>query len=335
MTNKTIVFTAPNTAEFLEEELLPPKDDEVLVRTEYSVVSAGTERANLLGMQNTGKSYPRFPGYSAIGTVMETGPAVNDLSAGDRVLVYHGRHALYNKVRREKITKVDDPVIDSRDAVFTIIASMGLGGVRKLDLEIGESCLVMGLGLLGLFSVEFARLNGGYPVIAADLNPERRELALKLGADYALNPADAEFSARVKELTKGKGVNAVVEVTGVAAALKQALSCTARLGRVSLLGCTRVSDCAIDFYNEVHKPGITLIGAHNFFPRPKVDSRPHCWTHQDDCKAILDLVGAGRIEIRPILSRTVEPAKAPEIYRELAEDPLFPVGTVFDWRNLL
>ena len=168
------------------------------------------------------------------------------------------------------------------------IATFPLAAVRKTRLEIGESAMVMGLGLLGIFSVQFLRLSGANPVIAVDLNEERRNLALKLGADYALDPTDADFVNKVKEITKGKGVNATVEVTGISAAMNQALECASWQGRISLLGCTRVSDSAVDYYTQVHKPGIKLIGAHNFV-RPKVESYPHHWTHHDDCKAILDI----------------------------------------------
>ena len=127
------------------------------------------------------------------------------------------------------------------------------------------------------------------------------------------------------------GVKATVEVTGNSAALQQALKCAARQGRISLLGCTRVSDCPIDFYQQVHRPGIQLIGAHNFV-RPLYESQPHCWTHQDDCKAILALLAAGRIQVKPIISRVVKPENAPAIYTQLCDDPAFPMGTVFDWR---
>jgi threonine dehydrogenase-like Zn-dependent dehydrogenase len=236
-------------------------------------------------------------------------------------------------VDQSRLTKIEDDTIPSLEAAFTIIASMGLGGVRKLELELGESAMVMGLGLLGIFAVQFLRLSGAYPLIAADLNPARRQLALQLGADYAFDPSAPDFIDQVKRVTKGAGVRATVEVTGVSAALQQALQCAARQGRISLLGCTRVSDCPVDFYSQVHQPGVKLIGAHNMV-RPKVDSYPHHWTHHDDCRAILELLGAKRIQVAPIVSRVVSPEAAPEIYSQLCTDPEFPMGTVFDWSQV-
>ena len=334
MKSKKILFTNVHKAEFLEVELKELQDNEVLTEMEYTVVSGGTERANLMGMANTSQRYPKSMGYCGVGRVCAIGSAVTGVAVGDRVLVYHGYHMKYNIRPESDVTKVEDDSISSLDAAFVIIASMGLGGVRKLEVELGESAMVMGLGLLGIFSVQFLRLSGAYPIIAADLNPDRRALALKLGADYAFDPSAPDFVEQVKAVTKGKGVRATVEVTGVSVAMKQALECASWQGRISLLGCTRVSDCAVDYYRQVHRPGVTLIGAHNFV-RPKVESYPHHWTHQDDCKAILDLIAAGRVQVAPIVSRVVSPEDAPAIYDQLCDDPTFPMGTVFDWRNIL
>lgn len=333
MLNKQIFFTDVHKAELLENQVRKVNETEVLVRMEYTVVSGGTERACIMGMKNTSQKFPMSLGYCGVGYVEKVGSDVKKVCVGDRVLVYHGCHAKYNIRPEDDITKVENSSVSSLEAAFVIIASMGLGGVRKLELELGESAMVMGLGLLGIFAVQFCRLSGAYPVIAADLNPTRRQLALKLGADYAFDPSAPDFTEQVKKVTNGKGVRATVEVTGVSAAMKQALECASWMGRISLLGCTRVSDCAVDYYQQVHRPGVKLIGAHNFV-RPKVESYPHHWTHQDDCRAILDLIAAGRIQVDPIVSRVVSPEVANEIYNQLCDDPHFPMGTVFDWRDM-
>ena len=333
MKTKKISFTAVHKAELVEYELSEINESEVLVEMEYTAVSGGTERACIMGMSNTPQSFPMSLGYCGIGRVIQIGMSVTSVKVGDRVLVYHGIHSKYNIRPESAITKVTNEAISSLDAAFVIIASMGLGGVRKLEIELGESAMVMGLGLLGIFAIQFCRLSGAYPVIAADLNPARRELALKLGADYAFDPSSPDFVEQVKAVTDGKGVRATVEVTGVSAAMKQALECASWMGRIALLGCTRVSDCAVDYYQQVHRPGVKLIGAHNFV-RPKLESYPHHWTHHDDCRAILDLIAAGRIQVSPIISRVESPKNATEIYNQLCDDPEFPIGTVFDWKEI-
>lgn len=333
MNRKQIFFTGPGTAEFMEADLPALAENEILTKMEYTVVSGGTEYACLMGLNNTSQSYPMSLGYCGVGIVAEVGSNVKNISCGDRVLVYHGCHSNYNIRKEDEITKVENDDVSSLEASFVIIASMGLGGVRKLEVELGESAMIMGQGLLGIFSTQFLRLSGANPIIAADLNEERRKLALKLGADYAFDPKDKDFVQKVKDATKGKGINACVEVTGVSAAMNQALECASQQGRISLLGCTRVSDSSVDYYQQVHRPGIKLIGAHNFV-RPKFESYPHHWTHHDDCRAILDLISSKRIQIMPIISRICNPEKAAEVYTELAKNHAeFPIGTVFDWRD--
>jgi 2-desacetyl-2-hydroxyethyl bacteriochlorophyllide A dehydrogenase len=338
MQTKQIVFTKPYTAELLDAECLPPQANEVTVQLEYSAISAGTEKANFIGLRNgTHLSeddepvFPRTVGYSSAGTVTALGIDVTDLQIGDRVLVYWGTHRKHITISRSNVIKLPDE-ISTAEASMAQIATFPLAAVRKTKLEIGESAMVMGLGLLGMFAVQFCRLSGANPVIAADLNEERRKLALQLGADYALDPTAPDFVERVKSLTKGKGVRACVEVTGVSAAMNQALECASRMGRIALLGCTRVSDSSVDYYAQVHKPGVILIGAHNMV-RPQVESYPHHWTHQDDCRTILDMISAGRIRPSAVLSRVVKPQQAPEIYEQLCNDRNFPMGTVFDWRK--
>ncbi|MBQ5927049.1 MAG: zinc-binding alcohol dehydrogenase [Clostridia bacterium] len=332
MQRKRIVFTAPKQAELIKEETPMLLQDECLVKMEYTVVSGGTERACIMSSKNTSQHFPMSLGYCGVGRVEKIGAEIKNFAVGDRVLVYHGFHASYNCAKEEKLTKVEDENISSLEAAFVVIAAMGLGGARKLEIELGESAMVMGQGLLGLFATQFLRLSGANPVIVADLNPQRRSLALSLGADYAFDPSEPDFVEKVKAVTKGKGVNGCVEVTGVSVAMKQALECASWQGRISLLGCTRVSNCAVDYYQQVHRPGVKLIGAHNFV-RPKFESYPHHWTHQDDCKAILDLISAKRLQVLPIVSRVEKPETANRVYTELCEDKNFPVGTVFDWRE--
>ncbi|MHB9034149.1 MAG: zinc-binding dehydrogenase, partial [Anaerolineae bacterium] len=175
---------------------------------------------------------------------------------------------------------------------------------------------------------------GAIPVIAADPNPQRRELARSLGADIVLDPLAADYARTVKEATGGQGINAAVEVTGAAEALTQTLGCMARFGRVALLGCTRTTQVTLDFYHLVHFPGVALIGANND-ARPRLESAPGNWTARDDCQALLKLMAGGRLNLAPLISEIHSPLEAPEVYRRLAfEYGSFPIGVLFDWSRL-
>ena len=114
-------------------------------------------------------------------------------------------------------------------------------------------------------------------------------------------------------------------------ALKQALDVVAPMGRVSLLGCTRVSDTPIDYYQKVHRPGVEIIGAHTN-ARPVHESYTHHWTHRDDIVALMDLVAGGRIDMSKMLSEIHAPEDAPAVFRRLAENKDFPIGVAFRWK---
>lgn len=330
MTGHYIVFESPGNAVLKPFEVPEPQVGQVLLENHYTVVSAGTERANLLNMPNTSGDFPKCPGYCGMGRVIAVGNGVDNARVGDRALAVFSGHRSHALQSAADLTLVKDDRIESLDAAFVVIAAMGLQGVRKLRLELGESVMVIGLGLLGMFATQLAAMNGAIPVIVSDYDQKRRDLALALGADYALAPDEDDLPERVRDLTCGKGADAIVEVTGAAIALQQALTCIARRGRISLLGCTRVSDAPIDFYKYVHLPGVSLIGAHTFV-RPREDSSPGYWTTKDDYRTLLMLVAAGRLAVRPMVSEIVSPEQAPAIYTRLAEDAHPPLGVVFDW----
>lgn len=330
---RQIFFTDIGIAELVEKHLPSLEKDQLLVEMEYSAISTGTERDNLLDRQNTNHVFPKALGYSGAGIIRAIGDDVKNFAIGDRVVVIWGFHASHCVVKESQLVNIGSDNIPSLEAAFVFIASFPLAGLRKTRLEIGESILIMGLGILGMFAVQLARLAGGIPIIAADLREDRRRLALEFGADYAFSPDSPDFVSKVKDVSEGNGVNAAIEVTGVSSAMKLTLECCAPMARVALLGCTRISDCGIDYYQLVHRPGISLIGAHTN-ARPMVESYPHHWTHHDDCQALLNMLEKKRLSIQPLISELHSPEEAPQVYRRMAEDPLFPLGVAFEWNPL-
>ncbi len=335
MNIKEIQFVALKEAK-LVDKTLPDEigPNQVLSRTIYTIISSGTERANILDLPNTfayGK-WPKVEGYDAISVVEKVGTDVKKVKAGDRVLVYHGTHASYSLVDESRVFPVKDNIKDE-EAVLTIIGAMGICGLRKTRLELGESNMVIGLGLLGMFALMTARNMGAYPLIAVDFNEQRRKLALELGADYAFDPRDAEFVQKVKDVTDEKGVDTIVEVTGSGRALETALAVVAKEGRIALSGCTRINDVNIDWYKQVHCPGITIIGAHNS-ARPKCDSSNGNWTNEDDVYALCKMIAGKRFNVTKLVNEIHSPNECFEIYQRLVNDEDFPLGVLFDWRLL-
>ena len=338
MMQKSIVFTEKNKAELLEEAIPTPGPGQVLIRLAVSTISSGTERANLTGEVNVSiarnapdvAQFPRRSGYSSSGIVAALGEGVTGFAVGDRVAMSWTTHSQYVCKDVREVYPLDDSISFAEGALWHI-ATFPLAAIRKCGLEIGESAIVMGMGILGMMAVRLLRAAGASPVIAADPVPEKRSLALTLGADYAFDPFAPDFERQVRAVTGG-GVNVAIEVTGNGGALDGVLDCMARFGRVALLGCTRHSDFQIDYYKKIHGPGIVLYGAHTL-ARPALESSHGMWTTRDDVLAIRRMVLLGRLEFASMVDETHSPDEAPEVYTRLANEKAFPV-VQFDWTNL-
>lgn len=332
---KRILFTSPGVAEFVTADCPELKPNQVLVKNVVSTISSGTERANLLGDPNCnstrapGVKWPRAVGYSSAGIIVAVGEAVKDLQVGDRVALFGGTHSSLQARSQNDVMKLPDDVPFEEAAIWQI-ATFPLAAVRKCRLEIGESAIVMGQGILGQMAIIELRLAGAAPIIAVDPVKEKREQALALGADYALDPFDPNFAATAKELTDG-GAQVAIEVTGIGAGLDGVLDCMRPAGRVALLGCTRNSNFTIDYYRKVHGPGITLVGAHTQ-ARPANDSAPGWWTEKDDREALMKLYRLGRLNFSSLVAETHAPSEAPQVYGRLATEKAFPM-VQFDWRR--
>ena len=337
MKDKQIVFTKINTAQLLDVEPIKVEDNTIKVKTYFSSISCGTEKANIMGDVNINIAdaptkepvFPRKTGYSSSGVVVETGKNVKDFKVGDRVVMSWSVHKNHNYMIEDNLVKIEDENISFKEAALCHIGTFPMAAVRKLKIEMGESAMVMGLGILGLFAVMFARCQGAYPVIAVDPVAKRREKALSMGADFAFDPFDKDFVKKVKEVCKG-GVNAAVEVTGIGDGLNQCLDCMARFGRIALLGCTRDKNFTVDYYRKVHGPGISIIGAHTL-ARPSFESHHGYFTQKDDIKAILKLISGKRINLKDVVDKVYSPKDCEKVYKELVSNKGFPSIVQFDW----
>jgi 2-desacetyl-2-hydroxyethyl bacteriochlorophyllide A dehydrogenase len=334
---RTIVFTNPCVVKLQEEKLRELRDCDVLVELAVSTISSGTERANLLGDKNVSSDtdadipFPRVCGYSSSGTVVQTGKKVRSVKPGDRVALSWSTHSKYVIMDEENVHKITDDRVSFSEAALWMIGTFPLAAIRKCALEMGESAIVMGLGVLGLIGIKLLRAAGAAPIVAVDPVAEKRAYALQIGADYAFDPYDADFAEKVRKATEG-GANVALEVTGIGAGLNGVLECMAPFGRVALLGCTRDKEFTIDYYRKVHRPGISLIGAHTK-ARPSTESSRGLWTTHDDIMALQKLHRLGRLDLASLVEEVHSPQKAPEIYQRLAAGKNFPL-VQFDWSQL-
>lgn len=348
--NRNIIFTKKDTAELIEKPMPEVGPGQVRVKLVRSTVSSGTERANVTGCNvvsiwdppDAPVVWPRQSGYSSSGIVDAVGEGVVSVKPGDRVAMSWTLHSEYIVVPEDRVYGLPDSV-SFEEGALAHISTFPMAAIRKCGLELGESAIVMGQGILGQLAVMLIKCAGATPVIAADPVAAKREQALKIGADFAFDPTAPDFREKVlsvcplpdKGIYKGphaSGVKVAIEVTGLGAGLNNVLDVMAPMGRVALLGCTRNSDFSVDYYHKVHGRGIALFGAHTW-ARPAAESSRGLFTHRDDAQTFLKLLALGRLSVAGYVADVRSPAECGAVYAELAKGGAFSI-TQFDWTRL-
>jgi L-iditol 2-dehydrogenase len=307
MNGSRVVWRAANDAGMEEVEIRDPSRGEVRVRSAFSLISPGTERAFFTGAPDTPGRFPMYPpGNSTAGCIDALGVDVQGLEIGDRVVV---RAAHASSVVEDASQVVPIPSgLAMEEALFSHLASIALQGVRKGRVEIGDRVAVIGAGLIGLLAIQWARVAGASRVIAVDLAPDRRELAQSFGADEALEPGSPEGASN--------DVSLVIEATGAPSAIVEAFSICGARGRVVLLGSTRGPVPNVDFYGSVHKKGLEVIGAHQRV-RPSLDRSPGMWTWRQDMQVALDFLLSGRVTVDGVALVRCGPDRVADLYDAL------------------
>ncbi len=250
---------------------------QLLVRTEFSLISAGTERMmiemgkkSLLGKARARPDLVRIAfnkakkegfirvfkeamsrldtpmplGYSAAGTVLAVGSDVHGFAAGDRVACTGAglaSHAELNVLPAEQCVKLPENVAGD-EAAFAMLGGIALHGIRSGNLQFGETVAVIGLGLIGLITVQIARAYG-CRVIGFDIDPARVALARRVGCRHSLVLGKGDPETSVLNLTGGVGADAVIVAAATSdnAPLLLAERIARRRGRIVLVGVSDLS----------------------------------------------------------------------------------------------
>ncbi len=297
--------------------LSPPKATEVLVETLYTTISPGTELAWLQHQPSTPGVYPWYPGYSGVGRVLEVGSSVYGLEIGQPIAcnIPHSSHVVIDVSMCHPVSIAIDPVETS---AFRL-ASIALQGVRKAQIQLGESVAVLGLGPIGLLAGQLARASGATFVGGVDLLESRRNLAL-----------DCEFDA-ASEAAAFDAFDVVIEATGVPQVINTAFKVSKQRGRVILLGSPRGMSDGIDFYTDVHRKGIHIIGAHEI-NRTEFDERLSATDFEDE-ETVLALLASERIRLRPLITEVIAPQGTARAYQRLAEREEGLMLVTIDWQQ--
>ncbi len=262
-------------------------------------------------------------GYCNVGVVRESG--VEAFRAGDRV-VSNGPHADVVSVPKNLCARIPDTVSDQA-ASFTVVASIGLQGIRLAQPTLGEAFVVTGVGLIGLLTVQMLRAQG-CRVLAIDFDAAKLELARGFGAETCNPGAGEDPVAAGLAFSRGHGVDGVIVTASTKSSdpITQAAQMSRKRGRIVLVGVTGLELNRADFYEKELSFQVSCsYGPGRYDPAYEDRGQDYPlgfvrWTEQRNFEAVLDMLAAGKLDVASLLSHRVPFEEAPRAYDLLTTD---------------
>lgn len=352
---KQVTHTLKSGLIEVQDVPLPTLTDRfILIRTTASVISAGTEktkidmgRKNLLQKANARPDLVRQVmhklktegllktvqtvntrlgaanplGYSSAGIAVAVGGLVEGINPGDRVAcggVGYANHAEFAVVPKNLAVKVPDNVSDE-EAAFATLGAIALQGIRLADPKLGETVLVLGLGLLGQITVQLLKANG-CRVLGTDLDPALIKLCERYGGIGLPSAADVEAACR--NLTGGRGVDAVLICAGTSS--NQPIELSGRVvrekGRVVVVGAVRMDIPREDFFKkEINVVISRSYGPGRYDPAYEENGNDYPFAYvrfseQRNMETILSLVSNGSLDLKSLITHRFDLNEATAAY---------------------
>ena len=264
-------------------------------------------------------------GYCNCGVVLEVGGGVDGFKAGDRV-ASNGPHAEIVCVPQNLCVKIPDNVSDEEGA-FTVLASIGLQGIRLIKPSFGETIVVFGLGLIGLLCVQMLK-SCGCKVIGVDLDRNKLELARKFGAEIVGLPGGAEPVSTAMVYSNNKGVDGVL-ITASAkqdSIVHQAAQMCRKRGRIVLVGVVDLNLDRADFYEKELSFQVSCSYGPGRYDRNYEEGGQDYpygfvrWTEQRNFEAVLNSLSSGDLDVNDLISERIPQVHADKAYKMLTED---------------
>lgn len=347
---REIIGPDPTKLTVAEYVLDPLKPDQLRVKVDYAAPKHGTE---LHGFKNDPEETPLYyddetrcflkqpsvpsekpavrmfrPGNMWVGHVIEVGAEISDYAVGDRVAGYGTLREVQTVCPHQPLQPglgIINDVLKMREDMSWKAAlcydpcQFALAGIRDSQLRLGDTCMISGLGAIGLMAAQMAKLQGATTVIVSDPIQKRRELALQCGADYAIDPIHEDAGLRAKQLTGKRGVDVVVETSGSYPALQASLRGLTYGGRIAVVGWYGRDRGGFDLGHEAHMNNATLM-----FSRACSEPNPDYprWSWARINATCWDLLCRGLIQCEDVIDPVVDFEDAGQAYREyVVENP--------------
>ncbi|MBI2637975.1 bi-domain-containing oxidoreductase [Candidatus Peregrinibacteria bacterium] len=346
--------------EIILEEVPPPaiSDNEVLVKTRYSLISTGTELSGIAmsnqslltramkqphhvkkalkmasekGLVQTYKiiksmlDFGTPIGYSLAGEVVEVGKNIRDICIGDLVACSGAgvaNHAEFVAVPRLLVSRIPDG-LELKQAASVTLGAIAMQGVRQANPKLGETVAVIGLGLIGQLAVQILKA-AGTRIIGVDPDEKRCNLAKKLGANFALTAADAN---EIQKITEGFGVDATIITASTQShePLQKAMEITRRKGIVVVVGAVGLNLQRNPWYEkEIDLKISCSYGPGRYDPTYEEEMLDYPlpyvrWTENRNMEEYLKLLAEGKVDFLALAPQEFALQEAVKAYEQLKE----------------
>ncbi len=315
-------------------------DYEAIIKTDYSMISSGTELSRVFALKQ-GTKFPVRMGYCMVGTVLQKGAKL-DLEIGDKVYA-NGPHQ--SIIRWSSLPDGTGPqIVKLRPQIFKLpknidliqassanLMLIAMQGVNLTDTRINDVVGVFGLGNIGLLSALMYKKQG-CKVIGFDMTKSRCWLAEQMGINYAVCEEDPKET--IDRITEGKGLDVSVDATGVSKVIIDCCSYTKPYGQVLLLGSPRqeYQTDITPMLSNIHMKNLKVIGAlNNTVPNHPVAGSNN--SVEKNFEAICELIKNKDIDVSKMISRVIDPKDSDQAYHDLMYEKEKVNLIILDWTN--
>lgn len=334
MKNCSVIFTGPCQVEMQDRVCPSPSAGEVLIRTELSLISTGTELTFLKGEYpenskwSTYIHYPMSSGYSNIGVVEAVGEGVSEELLGKRVASFSG-HAQYVTVPAAELRFIHYD-IEPEYASFFALAETTINGIRRTGIELGNRAVVYGAGIVGQLAVRLLLAGGCTEIFVVNRSAFRLEILPKSPAVIPICSSKEDPVEFIRKVTRGDMADLVIETTGNADVIPEEFAVLHQQGRLCMLSSPK-KKTLIDFHDCCNAVSVNIIGAHTSSQAPAA-TYDNPWTCGRNSETFFKMIHNGQIDMSGMVTHRASFEQAPEMYKMLLEDRTHAMGVVLDWR---
>jgi 2-desacetyl-2-hydroxyethyl bacteriochlorophyllide A dehydrogenase len=345
LTTESLYFTAPYQIEVKEEILPDPAPGEVVIEAAVSGISAGTELNVYRGLApqwryrmdpltrlftSEGSSDWKWParyGYAMVGHITAVGASVKQVKSGDLVFGYapHGRHAVISADKVVPLGQVSDEEI----GVFLPNFNTAYNGVLDANVPLGADVVVMGLGVVGQLVVRLLRRCGARTIIGVDHFDLRRSFALQGGANHVLQAIE-DVAGIVRRLTDRRGADVVIEVSGSAEGLNEAIRTAGFNGVVVALSWYGGTFEKLSLAGEFHHNRTRIIGSQVGAMSPFLGP---LWSTQRRARIVQEYLSIYASDLRALITHRIPLREALRCYQLIDQGAIDVMQILIDYRR--